>query len=218
MILIKRNKNLLFLLFITLVIFLSIIITACSYEKDYSIKVSPDKLYFDGDGKFAQSVHIKTDGEWFISSVEPYISVDPKIGDGYGSILHVFMESNNHISPRESIIEIRSFEEPENIAFISVYQYGNYHYKIIVTPDILNFPADGKSINHVEIETESEWFVTCVDSFVSVAPKSGKGNAQLMVQLSQNNTSSPRHSHIEVNGLENMGIISIKQDANKNGI
>ncbi|MBQ6063391.1 MAG: BACON domain-containing protein [Prevotella sp.] len=95
-------------------------IESCYYH--YDISLTPDQLYFSADGNNIQIVEIQTDGEWFISKVEPYVSVEPK--SGLGTTLIVSVEPNDAGNARMSTIVVTSFDDPSCSNTISVYQDG----------------------------------------------------------------------------------------------
>ena len=98
----------------------TLVITAC--YKNYYVNVKPDSLYFSSDDSTPQYVEVEVGyGGWFISSVDPFLSVDPKSGTSKSFEVRVAepIPSNNS---RRGHIVVSSLEEPNNKAIITVYQ------------------------------------------------------------------------------------------------
>lgn len=121
----RKVRLLLASLLVILFTFIVCVVFIACYRKDYSITVKPNHLVFRAEEKYGyglvEYVEIDTEGEWFVSKVEPYVSVNPK-NSRYQSRMTVVAAPNDSPTPRQSIIIIQSFDEPENTATISVYQ------------------------------------------------------------------------------------------------
>ena len=118
------KKQLLLLISMTLLAS-SVVLTAC--YKNYWVYANPDSLYFSSDDETPKYVDVIVDGGWFISQVDPFISVDPKSGKAKGFTVRM-AESNPDIYSRVGHIVVSSLEEPNNTAIITVHQDGRNKY------------------------------------------------------------------------------------------
>lgn len=100
----------------------SLVFTGCN--KLYNISVKPDSLYFSSEDSTSQYVEVAASyGGWFVSRVDPFLSVDPKSGTSKTLKVRI-AEPIPSNSSRKGLIVISPLEEPDNTTIITVYQGG----------------------------------------------------------------------------------------------
>ena len=75
-------------------------------------------------------------------------------------------------------------------------------YKVMVTPDHLQFENKDTTVKKVEIVTDGQWLVKEAASFVTVAPNSGYGDSTVMTVQAEPNDGNDREGIIVVQSVE----------------
>ena len=110
---------------VVMTLIVSFALTACPSSHDYEIHIDKEKLYipFDSDRGY---VKIITDGQWYVSQVDPQISLSPWKGSGE-SVMTVYKDELNGANEDHlCVITIKSVENSDCTATIYVYLEGSH--------------------------------------------------------------------------------------------
>ena len=92
------------------------------------------------------------------------------------------------------------------------FEYGPPTDYLEVSPDKLYFPAEGGSWS-VNINSETNWHMTAVPSFVNVTPTKGKGSDVMTIVVDENEDTYSRNGILEITGSGNTTVtVTLYQD------
>ena len=85
-------------------------------------------------------------------------------------------------------------------------------YELAATPTELEFSADGNSLT-VNLTSNGKWATSTADSWLTISPKEGEGNATLTITAAANETEKVRKGSFSVNGPSKKITVSVQQKA-----
>lgn len=139
-----------------------------------------------------QSVSFATDARWSLSTDADWINVDKISGTG-GAILNITVEENMTTEDRNGRIDLiiadRQF-------VITVHQECKF---LTISSEAFEFDAPAGHAN-ISVTSNTNWTATVKGNpnWLIVTPKSGTGNADITIGVSENNTANERTGIVEV--------------------
>ncbi len=115
------------LLSIIVGIAMSIVSASCYSSDNYEIRVDKERLYISSSSDRG-FVNIITDGQWYVSQIDPQLSVSPWKGDGH-TVMSVYWDNpDNAKGDFQTMIVIKSVDDSNSTATIHVYLEGSHEY------------------------------------------------------------------------------------------
>lgn len=177
----------------------------------YEFDDKTEAVQFDACSPEAATVAILCSGtgRWTASSSASWLSATPRADSAGNEYVSLQAENNPNGTDRTAVVTITSNDNASLVKTINVTQLK--HILDLGTLDI-SFSAYPESSHMVFLTASGPWTVS-VDSWVSVTPSSGTGNATLLVSVPVNSQTSERSATLTVK-CANMDIqrsISISQ-------
>lgn len=184
-------------------------IEICQEGVSVTIDVSTDTVrlpYTAGN----QTFDIMTNVQWALSDNAAWFSVTPVNGFGNQSP-RINHQLNPSAQPREGLITITA--TGANPRTVVVIQDGAPA-TMSVNPLTLNIPATAGSVGF-DITGNVDWTAAVSDSWLSVNPESGSGDASVLVTYQENPTTSQRTATITIEGSNGVAtqVITVIQAA-----
>jgi len=167
-----------------------------------SITVSPTSLAFTSSGS-TQNVTVTSDGKWEASTSDSWITLSPSSATGNGT-LKVSVTENMSVNTRSGSITISMGGKDTTIGVTQ----GSKSFGL--TPSSLTF-TDKSGSRSVAIETDGTWNATSNASWISVSPTTASGNSTLLVNVTENTSSSERTGSVSVTMGDKTLSISVSQ-------
>ena len=167
-----------------------------------SINVSPTSLAFTSSSS-TQNVTVTSDGEWEASTSDSWITLSPSSATGNGT-LKVNVTENMSVNTRSGSITISMGGKDTTIGVTQ----GSKSFGL--TPSSLTF-TDKSGSQTVAIETDGTWNATSNASWISVNPTSASGNSTLLINVTENISSSERTGSVSVTMGDKTLNISVSQ-------
>ncbi len=174
---------------LSLVIFFSISLTTlmgCGSDEENSLKVSVTNIVFEATGG-TSSFKITTDaGSWSIeNSGADWIGLSATSGKTKEATISVFVNTVSD-SPRTDSLTVTAGNAEPVVIVISQKAAGILY---TLTPSIteINFDGDGTPVEFTLTTTAPEWNITTEDSWLTVVPNTGSGDATIKVSATENN-------------------------------
>ena len=168
------------------------------------ISLSVDNLNFPSGGD-SQSFTIKSNIAWTVSSSQDWCSVSPKSGSGDGSV-SVRVDENTSISERTATITVQSEAGDQTVKVIQSGASPELH---LNKNDLSFMAAEGN--DSFSITSNTSWSITSDQTWCIVSTSSGSDNATVMVNVTENTSTSSRTATITVKAGDLSKTITITQ-------
>lgn len=149
------------------------------------------------------SFNIVSNITWSATSNASWLSLSPSGGNGNGNILAIYT-ANTSANSRTATITVSGSGVPSQTA--TVVQAGSSIY-LTITPSNQNVTSAAGSVSYT-INSNVSWTLTDDQSWLTVTPDSGNGNATITASYTFYSNSAPRIATISVVGV---GISAIQQ-------
>lgn len=138
------------------------------------------------------SIAINTDGNWTISENLSWITLDQTSGSGSATVT-VSCAENNSSSERDGEITIQIVDKSYTVA---VHQDCKY---LSISSDAFTFDSQMGYVK-LTVSSNTDWTAKVQNSpgWIVCTPTSGKGNAEITIGVSENNTTETRTGVVEI--------------------
>ena len=163
------------------------------------ISIYPNTLVFSSEGG-VRTIQVTANTVWSISGLEnaDWLTVFPDSGSG-GATTTVSLLAASNLSATESRQATLSFTAPGiDPVTLLVTQEPTAPF-LMVNTNLLNFSADGES-KSFEVTANTSWTITGMESWFTVTPTSGSGNATVWVTAQENGPASIRNASLTLQG------------------
>lgn len=144
------------------------------------LRVLPATASIPKEGGYA-TVTVYCSAPWTATSDNAAISINPPNGNGGTTVVKLIAEENSTAADIAATITFTSYYRSENVAVTQPTTTD----LISITPATQTFVAAGESIEFA-LTSNGSWTVSCDESYFSVSPASGTGNATLLVTATEN--------------------------------
>jgi hypothetical protein len=178
------------------------------------LSANPTTVFFAATGGMNEVI-VNSNLNWTVSEGATWLTLSPQTGNGIGSFV-INCAPNPGTQIRNALITL-SGGGLERI--IEVGQAGAVPY-LTVNQDFIYFNPPGGS-GEIELSSNIGWIVTSSETWASITPVSGNGNASLYVDCLVNNNPDPREAVFTIIGggintsftLEQLGTSIFCQDS-----
>ena len=164
-----------------------IIISQAAKHVDYS-----DAALTYGYAQGSQSISFVTDGHWSLTKDADWFSTDRTSGSG-SATLTITVEENNTLDIRDGQITLLIADQSYTIA---IHQECKY---LTLSSSAFTFDAQAGSVQ-LSISSNTDWTGTISEGsdWITITPTSGTNNADITINVAENNTVNNRSGKIEI--------------------
>lgn len=163
-----------------------------------------EELHFSASGETLQlSIHSNTD--WQIISSPNWVSLSANEGNGNSVVSVVASENLNSTSRNGEIVLV---QQGLDIRFVVNVSQGRKY--LLPTPSMLNF-SDKAGSSSFTIRSNADWSASYTDTWLSASPPSGRGDCDVKVTVSENNSATERIGTILYSYADNSVNVNIHQ-------
>lgn len=171
---------------------------------DIQMEVSRKLITFSPTGG-SETLEVKCNADWTITSMPSWLSADVTAGTGvYSAMTPTNVTFTTQSNPNDTKEGVIVFTHNEGSVTVPVIQYGTY---IAVSPLTYTFPASGGSTS-LAIESNLDWTITSVPEWLTVSQLSGTSGTT-SVSLSVNENMDYRQKTATINVLCNGVTINV---------
>jgi len=158
-------------------------------QLDANVVVSEKSLLF-GNTAGTIKLAVEADAQWTASTSDYWIQISPSSGTSGKSSLEVSVSPNESENERNGWLYINVGSQ--TIVTIPVKQKGLY-----IEPEVssVEFVSSGGTQN-LKLKSNVSWIVSSQPEWLTVSPLSGKGDTELSLRASDNNSITSRHGRI----------------------
>ena len=168
--------------------------------------ISPDIQTIQFGPEAAQkTLSINSDATWKLSSNESWISLSSDAGNGNADVC-VSVTENTSSSSRTGSLYLKCLDKTIEILVVQNTAYLN------TNTNSIRFDAKGGEAN-VGISTNVNWTANTNENWLSISPKNGNGDADIILKADKNYTSSQKKGIISINSLLGEYCINVSQSA-----
>lgn len=164
-----------------------IIISQAAKHVDYS-----DAALTYGYAQGSQYISFTTDGNWSLTKDADWFSVNRVSGSG-SATLTITVEENNTLDTRDGKITLLIADQSYTI---SIHQECKY---LTLSSSAFTFEAPASSVN-LSISSNTDWICKIREGseWIIITPTSGTNNADITINVAENNTVNNRSGKIEI--------------------
>ena len=164
-----------------------IIISQAAKHVDYS-----DAALTYGYAQGSQDISFTTDGNWSLTKDSEWLVVDKTSGSG-SATLTITVEENNTLDTRDGQISLLIADQYYTI---SIHQECKY---LTLSSSAFTFEAPASSVN-LSISSNTDWICKIREGseWITITPTSGTNNADITINVAENNTVNNRSGKIEI--------------------
>lgn len=164
-----------------------IIISQAAKHVDYS-----DAALTYGYAQGSQDISFTTDGNWSLTKDSEWLVVDKTSGSG-SATLTITVEENNTLDTRDGQISLLIADQSYTI---SIHQECKY---LTLSSSAFTFEAPASSVN-LSISSNTDWIGKIKEGseWITITPTSGTNNADITINVAENNTVNNRSGKIEI--------------------
>ena len=164
-----------------------IIISQAAKHVDYS-----DVTLTYGYAQGSQNISFTTDGNWSLTKDADWFSVNRTSGSG-SATLTITVEENNTLDTRDGQISLLIADQSYTIA---IHQECKY---LTLSSSAFTFEAPASSVK-VSISSNTDWIGKIKEGseWITITPTSGTNNADIVINVAENNTANNRSGKIEI--------------------
>ena len=144
----------------------------------------------DGDGTEGV-LHVDADCRWEISVADNWLDVSPKSGSGSMDV-SLLANGTNPSSTDERHAELLLKAEDGISKRIQVVQKASTRRILSVTPTTLTFKADASNAQTIAIESNTNWTIANVPTWLTLSQVSGQDDASVSITCENNFETTPR--------------------------
>ena len=170
------------------------------------LDVSTNKVSFDADA-CSRDIAVSSNREWKVLSKPSWIKASEESVKGNGT-LTLSVDDYNSTTPRKDVVTI-GIEGLSVQQDIEVVQSGRVFDNLVGT---LQFAASENS-QKFTVTTDGSWTASSSESWLTLAPASGKGTAEVTATAAENTTDGVREAAITVKVGETEQTILVSQKA-----
>lgn len=171
------------------------------------VQIDPDQCDFEYEGG-VRTVNVTCEGNWTAATEADWISLSVSSGSG-NSQVNLTVAANGAFHPRSSFVCFTS--ETGNTAMLVVRQEA-IDVVLEVTPSSFQFGKEGGE-GTIIVRCDIEWVFDFDDTWMSVTPSSGTGDATVTLTVAPNTISTPRSGSIMIKAGEQVAEIFVSQEA-----
>ena len=171
------------------------------------VQINPEQFLVDHTGA-VKTVNVTCEGSWTAVSEADWMSVSANSGNGNAQVT-VTIAPNEHYLPRNSYVNFIS--ETGNRAILSVSQE-SIEYHLDVSPVSFQLGKEGGE-RTISITCNIDWRFDFDDTWLSVTPMEGTGNATATLTVAPNSIATPRTGSVTIKAGERVVDIVINQEA-----
>lgn len=140
----------------------------------------------------SQSISFVTDGHWSLTKDADWFSTDRTSGSG-SATLTITVEENNTLDTRDGQISLLIADQSYTI---SIHQECKY---LTLSSSAFTFEAPASSVN-LSISSNTDWICKIREGseWITITPTSGTNNADITINVAENNTVNNRSGKIEI--------------------
>ena len=140
----------------------------------------------------SQSISFVTDGHWSLTKDADWFSTDRTSGSG-SATLTITVEENNTLDIRDGQITLLIADQSYTI---SIHQECKY---LTLSSSAFNFEAPASSVK-LSISSNTDWIGKIKEGseWISITPTSGTNNAEITINVAENNTANNRSTKLEI--------------------
>ena len=158
------------------------------------ITFSPEAIDCDFQGGEFQ-IAVEANCDWSVGTLPNWIHCEPMSGSHSANVMltvgqYTFSSDGN----REYNIDFMAGEEHY---YLHVSQANDEEYHVVVTPNSVDFGAEGGS-QTVVLQSITSWTAEGLADWISITPSSGEGNGEIAVSVQPNPNFEARNSRIVI--------------------
>lgn len=140
----------------------------------------------------SQSISFVTDGHWSLTKDADWFSTDRTSGSG-SATLTITVEGNNTLDIRDGQISLLIADQSYTI---SIHQECKY---LTLSSSAFTFEAPASSVN-LSISSNTDWICKIREGseWITITPTGGTNNADITINVAENNTVNNRSGKIEI--------------------
>lgn len=166
-------------------------VTITQKAKVFSADVDSKSLIFSAAGG-TNNLNVTSNTNWSLSNYPSWLSLSQTSGKGNATVI-VTAEENTSADDRTGTMQL-NIDGKSTYTTINITQSGK---SISVTPSELAFTSNASTLN-VSLTSDGKWNASTSESWMSITPTSGDGNATLKVSVTENMSVSQRSGVVSI--------------------
>ena len=150
------------------------------------LKADKSEIILTADGS-SDVFNIESNVDWEIDNSASWLTVSPASGNGNAKIS---VSAGKATEDRSATIQINATKVNLTPVKVTVKQSAPVGKSIKVSPETLDFKADGSETKTVKVECDGAWTTSNYPENVTVTPANGSGNTDVSISLKKNPSSS----------------------------
>ena len=160
-------------------------------QRGIYIETDKTELSFKASGG-SLDLSVLSNTSWTVSTDAKWFTISPDKGEGDGKVT-VTAQENPNTASRSGVIHLTQPGLNIDVS-VTVKQEGK---SFDVNTTVLNF-NDKQETQTVQITTDGTWSAQASESWITLSPKSGSGNATLSITVSENTSDNERTGEVTV--------------------
>lgn len=184
---------------------------SCGEDVQLALGVTPTTVNIPAKGGSA-TVAFSAPGDWEATSNAEWLTLSPSKGTAGDMTMTITAAANKETAPRTTTVKVSIPETGLSESVVVSQEAGEPDPVLEVSPDKGTVPATGGSLQ-ISITANNAWTVTCSETWVSIAPASGKDNATVTLLAAANTQTKARTATILVASGSLSKAVTLTQEA-----
>lgn len=173
----------------------------------YELSLSESAFNFESEASNAEFT-VTSNTSWTVNSSESWLSLTTTNGTNNGSV-NFTVEKNSETTERTAVITVAGDKTANQTILVT--QKGIVYSLAFSTKSVVAEPAGGETT--FDIITNTDWTISYEETWLTINPTSGSGNATVSVTIASNPAGSERISRLNVDaGNLNRQVVRVTQN------